>query len=159
MRTAARPAQRLPAITNLKHKTGGQEAPSAAPYLSLRVANPLSHSLLRTHLGKPTTAHVQAGCLGVGIHPHASGLCMYIAVPALSSPGSRWPTRGMYLEIINRIPTRAPDRPVWAYGVLRIQPRPRAATRVQDYQPGFLLGPHPNRRLPTCISGKGPGHH
>lgn len=42
MRTAARPAQGRPAITNLKHKTGGQQAPSAVPYLSLRVANPLS---------------------------------------------------------------------------------------------------------------------
>lgn len=39
----------------------------------------------------------------------------------------------MYLEIINRIPTRAPDRPVLAYGVLRIQPRPRPVSRVQDY--------------------------
>lgn len=39
---------------------------------------------------------------------------MYITVPAwaVRVPGA--PTRGMYLEIINRIPTRAPGRPVWA---------------------------------------------
>lgn len=42
---------RTPGHYELETYNGGQEAPSAAPYLSLRVANPLSSCLLRTRLG------------------------------------------------------------------------------------------------------------
>lgn len=81
---------------------------------------------------------MQAGCLGEGIHPGAAGLCMYIAVPAWAArvPGGR-PGAG-YLEIINRILARAPDRPVWAYGVLRIQPQPQGLP--PEYKTIIYLG-------------------
>lgn len=83
------------------------------------------------------------------VHVHCS--------TCLGIPGSRWPTRGMYLEIINRIPARAPARPVWAYGVLRIQPRPTLC--LSSPKTIIYLGSEPpkNHHLPTCISGTGLG--
>lgn len=156
MRTAARPAQGRPAITNLKHKTGGRK-PHLPRLISACVwpTHRPACSCERTWAANSTCA----GRVPGGGYPPARRWTVHVhCSTCLGCPGSRWLTRGMYLEIINRIPARAPDRPVWAYGVLRIQPRPKVCLSSPRLSSIWVLGgPEP----PTTYMHiwDGPGHY